>query len=56
MGSLENNFVYALMGEINLMLYPYITTIGISKDDTSMKSVRSMHLTSQMIAERIYRP
>jgi hypothetical protein len=32
LGSIENNFVYALMGNINLMLYPYITTVGTSTD------------------------
>jgi hypothetical protein len=27
LGSLEDNFPYTLMGESNLMLYPYITLI-----------------------------
>ena len=27
MGSLEEDFLYALMGTSNLMLYPYITLI-----------------------------
>lgn len=27
MGSLEDNFVYALVGKLNLMLYPYITSL-----------------------------
>ena len=37
MGSLENNFVYALMGMLNLMLFPYITSVEFSLFETINK-------------------
>jgi len=34
LGSLESTFVYALMGNINLMLYPYITILQFQQIET----------------------
>ncbi len=51
MGSLEENFPYALMGKINLMLYPYITLLlrlscTIGAGEISLRPFQSRALAS----------